>query len=235
MGYQIIGNDCVTCGTAPTSCNGVNGTAKPSIGVYDNPAQPTTPTAVSSVTSALGKPDNYIGLHSSPDIENAYAALQSLTPEGLNGVVTGYESIATNLDPNFIDYGTATNPAINVIRGNATLGPRHGYGVLVVTGNLTISGDYAWDGLILVIGTGAFLMNGGENGQINGAVFVANTGGGSPPGTALGSPNANWSGGGGNGIQYNHCWADDMLAKVPFFPTASQNALRIISLRNLIY
>ncbi len=73
-------------------------------------------------------------------------------------------------------------------------------------------------------------MNGGGNGQVTGAVFLANTSAG---GTTLGSPNANWSGGGGNGIQYDHCWAENMLAKIPFTPQLSPGSLDVISLRFL--
>jgi hypothetical protein len=110
------------------------------------------------------------------------------------------------------------------------MGPTTGYGNLVVTGTLTISGNYSWNGLVLVIGSGASVLNGGGNGQINGSVFVANTSGGT-----LNAANTDWSGGGGNGIQYNHCWADDMLSKIPYNPVMSAKGLQVLSLRNLVY
>jgi hypothetical protein len=65
---------------------------------------------------------------------------------------------------------------------------------------------------------------------VNGAVFLANTAGGT-----LGSPVADWTGGGGNGVQYDHCWADNMLAKVPYAPSISSSGLKVISLRMLQY
>lgn len=50
----------------------------------------------------------------------------------------------------------------------------------------------------------------------------------------MNSPNADWNGG-GNGIQYDHCWADDMLARVPYTPIMSPGGLQIVSLRTLVY
>ena len=130
-----------------------------------------------------------------------------------------------------INLGTAANPAINVVYGNFSMGPTTGYGILVVTGTLTISGNYGWNGLILVIGSGASVMSGGGNGQIVGAVYVANT-----SGNTFGSPTASWNGGGGNGIQYDHCWADYMLGKIPpLAPAANASALQAISLRTEVY
>jgi hypothetical protein len=130
-----------------------------------------------------------------------------------------------------INLGSAANPAINVVYGNYSMGPSTGYGILVVTGTLTISGNYGWNGLILVIGNGASVMSGGGNGQIVGALYVANT-----AGNSFGSPNANWNGGGGNGIQYDHCWADYMISKVPpLTPAINASALQVISMRTLVY
>jgi hypothetical protein len=104
------------------------------------------------------------------------------------------------------------------------------HGILVVTGTLTINGDYGWNGLILVIGSGATVMTGGGNGQIVGSVFVANT-----SGSTLNAPVADWAGGGGNGVQYDHCWADDMLAKLPYTPGLSPNGLQILSTRTVVH
>ena len=75
-------------------------------------------------------------------------------------------------------------------------------------------------------------MNGGGNGQVNGSMFVANT---TTSTSYLGSPDADWSGGGGNGIQYDHCKADNLLAKVPNTPTVSASALKVISVRSIEY
>ena len=236
MPFQMIGTDCPTCAPAPSGCNTTAVPARDAIGVYD-PTNATNPSAVQTVINDLGKPNNYIGSNSTPDVANAN--LGNPTAADLNGVVGQVASVATNkygtpflpVSNPSINLGTAANPAIDVVYGDYTLGPTTGYGVLVVTGTLTISGNYSWNGLILVIGAGASVMNGGGNGQIVGAVYVANTANGT-----LSSPAASWSGGGGNGIQYDHCWADYMLSKIPPLPpTIDANALQVISLRTQVY
>jgi hypothetical protein len=169
----------------------------------------------------------------------ANAILGNLSASELNLFVGQVASAATNVygtptvsvsNPS-INLGTAANPAIDVVYGDYSMGPTTGYGILVVTGTLSIHGNYSWNGLILVIGNGASIMSGGGNGQIVGAVYVANT-----SGNTFGSPSASWNGGGGNGIQYDHCWADFMLSKIPpLTPTANSSALQSISLRTEIY
>jgi prepilin-type N-terminal cleavage/methylation domain-containing protein len=72
-------------------------------------------------------------------------------------------------------------------------------------------------------------------GTITGTVFVAkiyDSSGNLLP--ALGSPDVTWTGG-GNGIQYDHCWADNMLAKVPFTPPPSTKPLKVPSTRAVTY
>ena len=242
MPFQINGNDCPTCAPAPSGCPNPT-TANPAedaIGVYD-PTNATNPSAVQTVINALAKPQNYIGVNSSPDVHNAN--LGNPTASELDGIV---DNIALQLagpsntygtraapvnNPTLNNMGTAANPAFNVVYGDYTMGPTTGYGILVVTGTLTFSGNYSWDGLILVIGQGASIMNGGGNGQIFGSVYVANTSTGT-----LGSPNVNWSGGGGNGIQYDHCWADYMESLIPPLPPSiDANPLKVISLRTEVY
>jgi hypothetical protein len=228
--FHMIGTDCPTCTPGPPGCNTTARPPRDAIGIYD-PTGATNPSAVDTVIADLGKPNNYVGANSSPDVHNAN--LGTMTASDLNSFVSAVTSVATNVygsNPGSINLGTAANPPINVVNGNYTMGPTTGYGILVVTGTLTISGNYNWNGLILVIGAGASVMNGGGNGQVNGSVFVANTAGG-----ILNPPTADWSGGGGNGIQYDHCWADDMLAKVPYTPVISPNGLQIVSLRTLVY
>ena len=224
----------------PPGCKSANKyPSLPAIGVYDDPNNPTSPTAQNSVISDLGKPNNYVGKGTAPDIENAFGSLGGATPATLNTVVASVASVATNTygtpsaptSVSNINMGTAANPAIDVIYGNYTMsGNQTGYGILVVTGTLTFSGDFKWNGLVLVIGNGAAILNGGGNGQINGSVFVANT---AASNSVLGSPAVQFAGGGGNGIYYDHCWADDMLAKVPWIPTPSSSELQVISTRFL--
>ena len=89
--------------------------------------------------------------------------------------------------------------------------------MLIVTGTMTFSGNFTWNGIVLVIGSGIVVHNGGGNGNFNGAIYVAQT---KDPNTglelsSLGNPQYTWNGGGGNSIQYDHCLADALLQKYP--------------------
>jgi len=106
--------------------------------------------------------------------------------------------------------GAAATPQVTYVNGDFTL--NGGAGVLVVTGNLTISGGMTFDGLILVVGQGTVRINGGGGGgsSIYGSVFVANTNSRSTPFAqlaTLGTPAFTWNGGGDASIYYNSCWA----------------------------
>ena len=67
--------------------------------------------------------------------------------------------------------GSASNPAFTFVDGNCVLDG--GGGLLIVTGNLTLNGNPSFEGLILVLGGGQVLRNGGGNGDIYGAISVA--------------------------------------------------------------
>lgn len=242
--FYIDGHDANSCGETPA-------TTKPAIGVYDNPNSPTSPSAQSSVISSIesnGKPDNYTGSNSAPNVENVYGALgDSMTTvtgmEDLANAIAGMSDANTyNSGSNNINLGTSSVPAINVVNGDLTLsGNSSGYGILLVRGNLTMSGNFSWHGPIFVIGTGQFsAANGGGNGQIVGTLFVAQTRDPSHPYpstllTSLGEPSINFNGGGGNYIQYDHCWADDFYAKIPFVPPPGTSPLKILSTRTVTF
>ena len=88
--------------------------------------------------------------------------------------------------------------------GDATLGPVNGAGILIVTGRLTLNGNFNYNGLIMCIGDGELYRDGGGSGEINGAVFVAKTrdSSGNLLGT-LGNPTFDTSGGGNSDIRYD--------------------------------
>lgn len=52
-----------------------------------------------------------------------------------------------------------------------------GEGLLLVTGDFTVSGGISWNGMIWVIGTGDYTRNGGGNGTFNGSIVAANIAG----------------------------------------------------------
>jgi hypothetical protein len=68
------------------------------------------------------------------------------------------------------DYNTGTG--LVVIDSNATM-KQDGGGIVVVTGQLTINGDFRFNGIILVTGKGGILRNGNGTGEVAGAMIIA--------------------------------------------------------------
>ncbi len=67
--------------------------------------------------------------------------------------------------------GSIGAPAFTFVDGDCNLDG--GAGLLIVTGDLILSGNPSFDGLILVLGDGTVNRNGGGNGDIYGAIVVA--------------------------------------------------------------
>lgn len=150
------------------------------------------------------------------------------TPDGLDAlaqaitasadkVVTGpvTQSNTSNIMPSGM---SATNPMIVVVNGDLTFnGWRNtGYGILLVTGQFKYDPDASWYGIILVIGKGVFVSTQGGNGQINGAVLVANTR--DSTGNLLNylGPASFTQTGGGNGIRYSSNSVKKAQALLPY-------------------
>jgi hypothetical protein len=126
--------------------------------------------------------------------------------------------------------GNVGDPAdypVTVVNGNASVGPVTGYGVLVVRGNLTLSGNTTWYGLILVVGQGRLTVNGAGNGEIRGAIFVAKTrdtasrSAANPLGDLLpnrGDIYADYNGGGRGGLGYHSGHIDSAMSSLPYRP-----------------
>jgi hypothetical protein len=92
-----------------------------------------------------------------------------------------------------------------------------------------MSGNPDFNGLVLVIGKGAFVKSGGGNGTLDGSLFVANLfdGSGNPiTSGAPGIPSINWGGGGNATIQYDSCWASAMNMSLPY---------RIVAMREMMF
>jgi hypothetical protein len=89
-------------------------------------------------------------------------------------------------------------PMFTFVDGDCTL--QSGSGFLVVTGTLTMRGNTNFKGVILVLGTGVLIRNGGGNGDIYGGITVAAFGRTSGNFTA---PTFNTNGGGNSTIQYD--------------------------------
>ena len=100
--------------------------------------------------------------------------------------------------------GTTSDRKIVFVDSDAILGPVGGAGMLIVTGELTIQGNFNYNGVILCIGKGKLLRNGAGNGEILGAVFVAKTR--DDYGnllSVLGVPTFNLAGGGNSDIRFD--------------------------------
>ena len=141
--FTVDGNDANTCSQGKAA-------AKPAIGVYDNPNNPTNPTSQSDVINALGKPQNYIGAGSAPDVEDVFAAIggDSVTPSALNTFVQDLEGYATSpiLTGTATSLPTTTSSSITIVNGDLTLaGNPTGSGILVITGTMTFSGNFQLD------------------------------------------------------------------------------------------
>ena len=102
--------------------------------------------------------------------------------DGLERIIQGIVRNATDVyGPaccESIQLGATGSPAdyrIVVIDGDCELANAYGYGMLLVRGNLTVSGSFGWNGLILVIGQGVIRASEGATGSISGAVFVSRT------------------------------------------------------------
>jgi hypothetical protein len=133
-------------------------------------------------------------------------------------------TLLTDADPtNDSCYG----PKITVIEGNAKISNAGGTGILLVTGNLELSGNLDWNGLVLVIGTGQLTLAGGGNKNIYGGIYVAKTKG--PSGATLatlGSPDVNYNGGGTSHLYYDSCKIAQAVANQSF---------RVITYREMTY
>lgn len=91
-----------------------------------------------------------------------------------------------------------TPTGITFVDGDCTLDG--GSGMLVVTGNLQMSGNPSFDGVILVLGAGTVNRDGGGNGNVYGAMVVASFNRTSGNFTA---PSFNTNGGGNSTLQYD--------------------------------
>ena len=100
-------------------------------------------------------------------------------------------------------FGTPSQPLFTFVDGDIDLPPAGGAGVLIVTGVLTLNGSSQFDGLILVLGTGQLVRNGGGNGNSLGSAYVASFG---PTGNFM-APTFDSNGSGNSSVSYDSDWA----------------------------
>jgi len=86
--------------------------------------------------------------------------------------------------------------------------PVTGQGTLVVTGKLTLHGNFQWNGVIMVLGQGEILRDGAGQGDIFGALFIAKFSKTGADTDLFGAPTVNTNGGGSANIQYSSSYVD---------------------------
>jgi hypothetical protein len=222
--FYINGND----HASPPQFNGH------AIGVIDGTDDTTITTEISTSPdrSTMYTGDGGV----TPDVENVAGDLDDalLTVHGLEDYADSYAAIATNsYSPPFgtaavlsSNIGSSSDYRITAVNGDASLGPITGYGVLIVRGNLAMTGNTTWYGLILVIGQGHLTINGSGNGTIRGAILVARTRDTDRSATNLlgtllatrGEVYANLNGGGRGGLGYDSSQIDATINALPYRP-----------------
>ena len=195
--------------------------------------------SATSLGTQVNRPGSYTG--SPAGIADVSSQLGPLaTVDGLNNLVNSVTATAgPNVygpsplpNPSTLNPGTNAAPMVNVVQGDYTM-PGSGSGILLVTGTLTMNGNPSFNGIILVIGKGNVVKNGGGNGTLNGSLFVANLYSDTPPiyshliaSGAPGIPTIAWNGGGNADINYDSCWSNYFSQSLPY---------RIVTQRELIY
>ncbi len=218
--YHIDGTD-----HADSSCGNVTGPAVDAIGV-------TNDSAVTTVTSAIphNRTSHYTGLGSAPDVANISSSMGTLgTTSGLVILTSTVKNMASTSNrytgnQSGINIGSTGSPQVTFVDGDLNLsGNVSGAGILFVTGSLSTSGNFSYKGIIYVVGDGVWNANGGGNGEVDGAVFIANiynstthNSGTLRSSPGVGSVTLDWGGGGGNGIYYNSCWINKLGSGLGF-------------------
>ncbi len=247
--FTVSGNNA----SAPGNANGPGAScptgqpAEYALGAVDTlplPTPPTLPPSVNTLESdaskransytGLGNPSGTTGTASSGDVTSALGSLA--TVGGLENLVSSVTLVAGNeghvygTNPTISNYGSVASPQVIVVQGDLSVsGGLTGSGILLVTGNLTMSGNPSYDGLILVVGKGSVTKNGGGSGIVDGSMLIANlynsSGALLPTTSAPGVPTLNWNGGGNTTWNYDSCWSTAMSTSL---------AWRIVAMREII-
>ncbi len=246
--FTLTGNNANSCG--PTLPN------MPGIGAISDPAKTQIVNDIMNPPNGQARPQNYTGSSgTTPDVQNVNALTPPMDPmfQYCTGIQSLYNTMLAAADqvygnnPSGVHLGTTTSPLTTVINGDFTLDSTNagGAGVLVVTGNLTFSGNPPFNGIILVIGKGAVATSsGGGNGNMYGAMLVANCynasnqwidstcdATGNNPGSGHSpcypqSPSFDWSKGGGTyNIQYDSCWVNNLANRAVFKVLSSREEM----------
>ena len=233
--YQIDGID--GQGTAPAiaGCT-ANASGGPAVAVSNNGSATTVKNGLPRPTHYTGNSCSYysgssgcIGTATLSNTMGTPAELEATLSEikqaanacvncsGATGGTYSYSDIVSALGGSWSN--SSDNPQVVYVNGDLDISSATGSGILVVTGNLNYNGASGWNGIIMVVGQGTttYNVNGGGNGQFDGAVFVATTrdaNGNILP--SYGTSDFNINGGGGSGIFYNSCWINQVQKPVTY-------------------
>jgi hypothetical protein len=222
--FQVNGND--RSGFFAGTCALPQQSAPTAVGLSADP------TSIINSITALRRQSNYQAPGgSTPSVTDVTSLLppSELDPPTLDALVQSITAAATvviNGPANGLpSYGSPSQPVIAVVQasspngtdGNLTLNNVTGYGILVVTGQLTLVGKAGWRGIVLVIGQGDLDGTGTVRGnEIDGTLIVADTRDGSGNVVnSFGTAAVNWTGGHG-GFFYDSCWINNAMASFPY-------------------
>lgn len=149
------------------------------------------------------------------------------TADGSRAMLNEMQAIAQSSGRYFnsspVDFGSTSQPKLTFVNGDCNL--TGGAGLLIVTGELNLSGNVSFNGLILVMGDGAMLRNGGGSGDIYGAIVVSRfqrtwpASENNQPHPFL-APRFDSNGGGASTVQYNSTWVRRALNTTGITPMA---------------
>jgi hypothetical protein len=190
-------------------------------------------TSQAAILGGLKNSASYTGSGATPSVQLVSLPATWQSPAALNALVQTISQNADKIVPPentpatpsvFPPEMSATNPVTVVVNGDlsVTNWAQTGYGILVVTGNLTFGPHDGWDGIVLVIGKGSLSApSTSVSGDFFGGVVVAKTldDSGNPTlGNTLGSPSVAMTGGGtsGNSIYYSSCWINYVQSPITY-------------------
>jgi hypothetical protein len=221
--FQVNGND--RSGVNAGACTLPPQPATTALGLTDDP------TNTVDAISALRRQNYYqVAGVPSPSVTNLYSTIPpgQLDVQALDSLVQTLASSATVVingpATSLPSYGSASQPIMAVILpsnqnaadGDLSLNNVTGYGILVVTGKLTLSGTFGWRGIILVIGQGQVTGSAVTGNEIDGAMIVAQTRDDSGNLlSSLGPATVNWTNGRGS-LFYDSCWINNAMAAFPY-------------------
>ena len=96
-------------------------------------------------------------------------------PNGARAFLNTMQATARSMGRYFTSFsgyaGSTASPVYTFVNGNARLDG--GAGLLIVTGDLTMFGNPNFTGIILVLGNGRVIREGGGNGNVHGTMYIA--------------------------------------------------------------